>query len=100
MDRLDEERFLQVARDDGRSFVAALIGAVHRIQDESSLRGILGGGVALIAAIDEDRAHVLLEELEAFRGRRHSLGGRSGRKGREGCESEGGESERQHGLVS
>ena len=98
-DGLDQERFLEIARNDRRPFVAALEGAVAGIEDEAALRGILAGGVALIASIAEDRAHVLLEELEAFLGRLDVVGG-DGEGGRAEREDEGGMTERQHGRVS
>jgi hypothetical protein len=62
LDGLDEERLLEVAGNDGRSFVAALVGAVAGVEDEAALRGVLLRGVALVAAVDEDRADVLLLE--------------------------------------
>ena len=99
-DGLDEERLLEIARDNRRSFVAALVGAVHGIEDEATFGGILLSRVALVAAIDENRAHVLLEELEAFLGSRRRLGGGSDGEGSEGSEREGGMTERQHGRVS
>ena len=99
-DGLDEERLLEVARDNRRAFVAALVGAVHGIEDEATFGGILLSRVALVAAIDENRAHVLLEELEAFLGSRRRLGGGSDGEGSEGSEREGGMTERQHGRVS
>jgi hypothetical protein len=49
--------------------------------------------VALVAAIDENRADVLLEELEAFLGSRRGHGGGSDGEGREGREGEGGMTE-------
>ena len=98
LDGLDEQRLLEVARDDGRAFVAALVGAVAGVEDEAALRGILLGGVALVAAIDEDRADVLLEELESFLRRLRFVGGdREG--GGEQREREGGVTERQHVRV-
>ena len=96
LDGLDEERLLKVAGHDGGSFVAALVGAIAGVEDEAALRGILLGGVALVATIDEDGADVLLEELETFLGRLRLVGGdREG--GGEQREREGGMTERQHG---
>ena len=98
LDGLDEERLLEIAGHDGGAFVAALVGAVTGIEDEAALRGILLGGVALVATIDEDRADILLEELEPFLGRLRFVGGdREG--GGEQREREGGMTERQHGRV-
>ena len=98
LDGLDEQGLLEVAGDDGGTFVAALVGAVAGVEDEAALRGILLGGVALIATVDEDRADVLLEELEAFLGRLRFVGGdREG--GSEQREGEGGVTERQHVRV-
>jgi hypothetical protein len=100
LDSLDEKRLLEIAGDDRGTFVATLISAVYGIEDESSFGGILIRGVALVAAVDEDRADVLLKELEAFLGRRHRLGGGSDGEDCEGREGEGGEAERQHVRVS
>jgi len=98
LDGLDEERLLKIAGHDGGAFVAALVGAVAGVEDEAALRGILLGGVALVATIDEDRSDVLLEELESFLGRLRFIGGdREG--GGEQREREGGVTERQHGRV-
>jgi hypothetical protein len=69
------------------------------IEDESALGGVLVGGVALVAAVAKDRAHILLEELESFLGRLDFVGG-DGKGGRAKREDEGGMTERQHGRVS
>ena len=96
LDGLDQQGLLEVAGDDGRTFVAALVGAVAGVEDEAALRGVLLGGVALVATVDEDRADVLLEELESFLRRLRLVGGdREG--GSEQREREGGVTERQHG---
>jgi hypothetical protein len=54
--------------------------------------------VTLVASIDQDRADVLLEELEALLGRRSFIGG-AGEGSREQREGEGGVTERQHERV-
>jgi hypothetical protein len=100
LDSLDEKRLLEIAGDDRGTFIATLISAVYGIEDESPFGGILLGRVALVAAVDEDWADVLLEELEAFLGRGHRLSGGSDGEGSEGREREGGETERQHVRVS
>jgi len=100
LDSLDEKRLLEIAGNDRGAFVATLVSAVDGIEDESAFGGILIRGVALVAAVDEDRADVLLEELEAFLRRGHCLGGGSDGEDREGREGEGGEMERRHERVS
>jgi hypothetical protein len=93
LDSLDEKRLLEIAGNDRGTFVATLVGAVHGVEYEAAFGGVLIRGVALVAAVDEDRADVLLEELEAFLGRGHRHGGGSDGEGREGREREGGETE-------
>ena len=86
MDRDDEQRFLEVTGDDGRAEVTAGQHALTRIQDQSALRDALLLRVAFVATLGQDRADVLLEELEA--GRIHlrlrSVGGGEAGDGDEG----------------
>ena len=92
MDRHDKQRLLEVARHDGRALVAAGEQARAGIHDEAALGDALLLGVALVAALGEDRADVLLEELEA--GRIH-LGFGRGVGGARGGGDPGGEDEGQ-----
>ena len=90
VDRDDHQRLLEVAGDDGRTEVAAGEHALTGVHDESALRDALLFRVTFIATLGEDRADVLLEELEA--GRVHlrlgSIGGGEAGDGDEGEESE------------
>ena len=100
MDGDKQEGLLQVARHDGRTEVAAREHAGAGIHDEAALGDTLLLGVTLIATLGEDRADVLLEELQA--GRIHlRLGGgvggdEYGGERREGEQTEGSE-QRVHG---
>jgi hypothetical protein len=67
VDRDDDERFLEVARDDGRPEVAAGEHALAGIHDEAALGDALLLRVTFVATLGEDRPDVLLEEFEAGR---------------------------------
>ncbi len=62
-DGLDEQAFVRVASDERRAGVATGEDGIAGVQGEAALH-LGGGGVALEAALDEDGADLLLEELE------------------------------------
>ena len=71
---LDQEALLRVARDDGRTFFAALEQPVAMI--ESQVAFLLLGVVAFVAFRHQHRPDLRLEEFQV---RRLEVGGRQGR---------------------
>src|SRR6185295_12970250 len=67
-DGLDEKAVVGIARKDGgRAGLAALQRPFPGVEPESALDLLRVGAVAAVALVDEDRADLLLEELEALR---------------------------------
>ena len=100
MDRDDDQGLLEVAGDDGGSEVAAGQHALTGVHDESALRDALLLRVTFVATLGQDRADVLLEELQA--GRIHlrlrGVGGAEAGDRDEGEQTEAGGQGRHGGL--
>ena len=94
MDGQQQERLGDVTGHHGRTLVAALEHAVARIEDQAALRGAFLDRVTLVAMLGEDRADVLLEELETLLGRliggeQQRTGGQHGEQGKETARGHG-----------
>jgi hypothetical protein len=94
LDGLDEEALVGIARGDGRAVVAPLEQGCVGVEAETA--GLLGG-VAAVAALREDRANLLGEELDVVLGAGFGTGGRAGG----GCSAgrDGGRGSEGGGLV-
>ena len=64
MNRDEQERLLEITRHDGRAQVATRKHTDAGVHDETALGDALLLGVTFVTTLREDRANVLLEELE------------------------------------
>ena len=78
VDRLDEQTFLRIARDDRRPQVAPLAHPCARVEEQVAAQLLGLGGMALVALLDQDRPDSRFEEGDALRCRRLLRGGGRG----------------------
>ena len=89
-DCFDQKAILGIARNDRRPGIAALFPATFPIELHTAFDFTLGGTVALVTVVGEDRPDFIFEKLELGLGR---LGGRASAAGAEKERGEPRESE-------
>ena len=72
--RVNEETFIRITRNDGRACIAALLPRAAPIEPEPPLAFVRLLRVALVAMLHEERPHRVLEKGQFFRSEEHGRG--------------------------